>query len=282
MSEPPAGGHRRPLLRIWREANGPRSPGARPLLRGEQSARCGAGGRGRGTDVHLSLASAYPAGPGRRRLHGPHLRHAPSRAVARGTTAFAQRGVSCRMRRISRRSLLGGSGSGTRSESSGSVGSSWYSSERVRIGATTSGSGAGPRNTPAFRSAFRRSGLLIAPLRMSPTCDLVTVQACRRGRSRRALPPAADTTLRAFALLHERRTASGRPSGRRHRSRASAGGGPGREIRTPMTLRSSDFESDASAVPPSRATAESSRASGAARARGRGRLSAGRPVPSGP
>ena len=126
--------------------------------------RCGGEGRSEGTDVRLLLAYAYPVGSGRRRLDRPHLRYAPSRAVARGTTAFAQRGVSCRMRRIRRRSLLGGSGSGTRSESSGSAGSSWYSSERVRTGATTNGSGAGPRNTPAFRSAFLRSGLLIAPL----------------------------------------------------------------------------------------------------------------------
>ena len=157
--------------------------------------------------------SPGPPGVQRRRAH-PVVRALQARfqRVARGTTALAQRGVSWRMRRIRRRSLLGGSGSGTRSESSGSAGSSWYSSERVRSGAATGGPSAGPRNTPAFRSALLRSGLLIAPL---------PHVACVRPRHRPDLPSgslparnssrAAETTLHACALLHERRTAPGRP-----------------------------------------------------------------------
>jgi hypothetical protein len=48
VSKPPAGGHCGREPPIWREADGPRTPSARPRLRGERRARCRARGRGTG------------------------------------------------------------------------------------------------------------------------------------------------------------------------------------------------------------------------------------------
>ena len=62
-----------------------------------------------------------------------------------------------------RRNRPGGAGAGTRSESVGSAGPSWYSSLRVVIG--TGIVPPGPRNAPAFRSGCRgfTSGMSLLP-----------------------------------------------------------------------------------------------------------------------
>lgn len=73
---------------------------------------------------------------------------------------------------ITRRTRPGGSGSGTRLESSsGSVGTSWYSSLSVRIGAGINTSG--PMNAPAFRCARLGFGLPISHLACAESLGLV-------------------------------------------------------------------------------------------------------------